>query len=108
MKKDIICFHCGINKKSESPSRNPRPSDSDCTLISTTELQRTSILSSDLIQSLHTVWSLKNSESLLNNQTVTVRFHTLMHYHLATAELYNKPQAMNRFICPHACDKRTR
>lgn len=33
MKKDIICFHCGINKKSESPSRNPRPSDSDCTLI---------------------------------------------------------------------------
>lgn len=33
MKKDIICLHCGINKKSESPSRNPRPSDSDCTLI---------------------------------------------------------------------------
>lgn len=33
MKKDIICLHCGINKKSEFPSRNPRPSDSDCTLI---------------------------------------------------------------------------
>lgn len=31
--EDIICLYCGINKKSESPSRNPRPSDSDCTLI---------------------------------------------------------------------------